>query len=107
MRLIELVYSLDVSLSILFRPAVDLVSSTPLHFPLEPELVPAASAAGTAGGMAPSLAAPGGGLQGFLFQLHDALRSSDPGNAALRGCGLIRSLAESCLISSGDDILGV
>ncbi|XP_015673546.1 DNA-dependent protein kinase catalytic subunit-like [Protobothrops mucrosquamatus] len=57
--------------------------------------------------MAPSLAAPGGGLQGFLFQLHDALRSSDPGNAALRGCGLIRSLAESCLISSGDDILAL
>ncbi|XP_039189656.1 DNA-dependent protein kinase catalytic subunit isoform X1 [Crotalus tigris] len=57
--------------------------------------------------MAPSLAAPGGGLQGFLLQLHDTLRSSDPGNAALHGCGLIRSLAESCLISSGDDILAL
>ncbi|XP_058033644.1 DNA-dependent protein kinase catalytic subunit [Ahaetulla prasina] len=57
--------------------------------------------------MAPSLAVPGGGLQGFLLQLHDTLRSSDPGGAALHACGLIRSLAESCVISSGDDILAL
>ncbi|ETE68703.1 DNA-dependent protein kinase catalytic subunit, partial [Ophiophagus hannah] len=55
--------------------------------------------------MAPSLAVPGGGLQGLLLQLHDALQSSDRVSAALQGCGLIRSLAESCVISSGDDIL--
>ncbi|XP_013928118.1 PREDICTED: DNA-dependent protein kinase catalytic subunit [Thamnophis sirtalis] len=57
--------------------------------------------------MALSLAASGGGLQGFLSQLHDTLQNSDPGSAALHGCGLIRSLAESCVISSGDDILAL
>ncbi|XP_070603834.1 DNA-dependent protein kinase catalytic subunit [Erythrolamprus reginae] len=56
---------------------------------------------------APSLATPGGGLQGFLSQLHDTLRSSDHGGAALHACGLIRSLAESCVISSGDDLLAL
>uniref|UniRef100_A0A670Y1A7 DNA-dependent protein kinase catalytic subunit n=1 Tax=Pseudonaja textilis TaxID=8673 RepID=A0A670Y1A7_PSETE len=57
--------------------------------------------------MASSLVVPGGGLQGFLLQLHDALRSSDASSAALRGCSLIRSVAESCVTSSGDDILAL
>ncbi|XP_026549054.1 DNA-dependent protein kinase catalytic subunit-like, partial [Notechis scutatus] len=57
--------------------------------------------------MASSLVVPGGGLQGFLLQLHDALRSSDTSSAALQGCSLIRSLAESCVTSSGDDILAL
>ncbi|KAM6458275.1 DNA-dependent protein kinase catalytic subunit isoform 2-T2 [Liasis olivaceus] len=57
--------------------------------------------------MAPSLAVPGGRLQGYLFQLHDTLRSADPGSAALHGHSLIRSVAESCVLSSGDDLLAL
>ncbi|XP_060099810.1 DNA-dependent protein kinase catalytic subunit [Heteronotia binoei] len=52
--------------------------------------------------MAISLAVAGGGLQGFLLQLHGTLQSPDPANAALHGHSLIRSLAETCVTSSGD-----
>lgn len=52
--------------------------------------------------MATSFPAVGGGLQGFLLQLHGALQSPDPAGAALQGHSVIRSLAETCVTSSGD-----
>ncbi|XP_054840598.1 DNA-dependent protein kinase catalytic subunit [Eublepharis macularius] len=52
--------------------------------------------------MALSSPAAGGGLQGFLLQLHGALQSPDPVGAAFHGHSLIRSLAETCVTSSGD-----
>ncbi|XP_062986775.1 DNA-dependent protein kinase catalytic subunit [Elgaria multicarinata webbii] len=57
--------------------------------------------------MATSLTAPAGGLGDCLLQLHGALRSPDPGGAALHGRNLIRSLAELCVTSSGDGVLAL
>ncbi|XP_048363545.1 DNA-dependent protein kinase catalytic subunit isoform X2 [Sphaerodactylus townsendi] len=52
--------------------------------------------------MAAPLPAAGVGLQGFLLQLHGILQSPDPSSAAIHGHNLIRSLAETCVTSSGD-----
>ncbi|KAL8182171.1 UNVERIFIED_CONTAM: hypothetical protein K2H54_046546 [Gekko kuhli] len=52
--------------------------------------------------MAISSPVAGGGLQGFLLQLHGTLQSPDPASAALHGHSLIRSMAETCVTSSGD-----
>ncbi|XP_034980550.2 DNA-dependent protein kinase catalytic subunit [Zootoca vivipara] len=57
--------------------------------------------------MAALFPASGGGLQDCLLQLHCALRSPDPGNAALHGHIFIRSLAETCVTSSGDSVLAL
>ncbi|XP_062835416.1 DNA-dependent protein kinase catalytic subunit [Anolis carolinensis] len=53
------------------------------------------------------MAATGSGLSGFLLQLHSALRSPDPSSASLLGHSLVRSLAETCVTSSGDGVLAL
>ncbi|XP_042320371.1 DNA-dependent protein kinase catalytic subunit [Sceloporus undulatus] len=52
-------------------------------------------------------ASPAAGLQGFLLQLHGALRSPDPSGAALHAHSLVRSLAETCVASSGEGVLAL